>query len=592
MEPICLSFAISAILCNAALPARSIIGSELIDGVPAYLYDPKTASPRRRPGHPYPASERGDQNTGNTNPSPVDAVGESIPVPDRWRIMESLGLNYPWYDPYHQNLYKGDKPIHDDWFLSLLGISDTIIEPRSIPTPVGAQASNNPGSNDIFSGINQTILAQTFLAGLVYFKGDTTFKPPEYEYRLTLAANYNRVDVSDVRALQIDPRLGTARDDGFLALQEAFVDKHLRNVSERYDFDAIRFGIQPITVDFRGFLFQDNQLGIRLFGNRDNNKRQYNLAWFRRLEKDTNSGLNDVTQGLRHDEVFIANFYQQDTPYLGFTSQVALVYNRNRELGSYYNNNGFIERPAPIGRESPRQYDVTYLGYNGDGHLGNYNLSVSSYFAVGKNDSVFTGRRTNIRAGFAAAELSRDFDWIRARASGLYASGDKDPFDDRSSGFDAIQENPIFAGADTSYWIRQNIPLIGGGGVGLSGRNGVLASLRSSKDLGQSNFDNPGLRLIGVGADLDLTPASRVSLNLNQLWFDNTKTLEVLRNQSTIRRGIGTDASVAWIYRPLFSQNVVLRMSGALLEPASGLKDLFGKDDRYYSVLANFILTY
>ena len=36
------------------------------------------------------------------------------------------------------------------------------------------------------------------------------------------------------------------------------------------------------------FPFQDLQLGIRLFGNRDNNLWQYNLAWFRKLEKDTN----------------------------------------------------------------------------------------------------------------------------------------------------------------------------------------------------------------------------------------------------------------------------------------------------------------
>ena len=83
-------------------------------------------------------------------------------------------------------------------------------------------------------------------------------------------------------------------------------------------------------------------------------------------------------------------------------------------------------------------------------------------------------------------------------------SGDKDPFDNRSTGFDAILENPQFAGADTSFFIRQAVPLVGGGGVALSGRNGLLASLRSSKDMGQSNFVNPGLLLLGIGADADL----------------------------------------------------------------------------------------
>ena len=84
-------------------------------------------------------------------------------------------------------------------------------------------------------------------------------------------------------------RSGTHRFDDSLGVQEAFVDYHLRNVSDRFDFDSVRVGIQPFQFDFRGFLFQDQQLGIRLFGNRDNNRFQYNLAAFWRLEKDTNS---------------------------------------------------------------------------------------------------------------------------------------------------------------------------------------------------------------------------------------------------------------------------------------------------------------
>ncbi len=48
---------------------------------------------------------------------------------------------------------------------------------------------------------------------------------------------------------------------------------------------------------------------------------------------------------------------------------------------------------------------------------------------------------------------------------------------------------PIFAGADTSYWIRQTIPFAGGGRViAINNRNGILNNLRSSKEEGQSNF--------------------------------------------------------------------------------------------------------
>ena len=184
-----------------------------------------------------------------------------------------------------------------------------------------------------------------------------------------------------------------------------------------------------------------------------------------------------------------------------------------------------------------------------------------------------------------------DFSWIRARLSALWASGDPDPFDDEANGFDAIFENPVFAGADTSFFIRQAVPLIGGGGVALSARNGVLNSLRSSKEHGQSNFANPGTVLLGLGTDLDLTPTTRLSFNVNQLWFEDTATLEVARNQGGIARNIGTDLSAALIYRPWMSQNIVLRLSGAMLATDSGFEDLFDVRDPY-SVLFNLLLTY
>jgi hypothetical protein len=395
-----------------------------------------------------------------------------------------------------------------------------------------------------------------------------------------------------VRALLIDPRRGRVREDSFVAVQELFYDKHLRDVSDRYDFDAFRIGIQPFSTDFRGFLFQDLQFGARLFGNRLNNRLQYNLAWFRRVEKDTNSGLNDVFEGLRDDDILVANLYYQDWPALGFISQGTIVHNRNRESEFFFDENGFIARPASLGIERPREYDVTYIGYNGDGHFGRLNLTVSAYYALGDNDAVFTRNQNDVSAGFFAAEAGFDFDWIRTRLSLAWASGDEDPFDDESNGFDAIFENPIFAGADTSYWIRQNMPLIGGGGVALTGRNSMIPSLRSSKELGQSNFDGPGLRLLGIGADFDLTPESRVSFNLNQLWFDQTASLELARNQAPIAREIGQDLSIAWIWRPFMTQNAILRLSAAGLNPGSGLSDLYGNDDIYYSVLANLVFTF
>ena len=396
----------------------------------------------------------------------------------------------------------------------------------------------------------------------------------------------------------MQPSRPSHRKDGFIGVQEAFLDYHLRNVSERYDFDSLRVGIQPFSSDFRGFLFQDQQLGVRLFGNRDNNRFQYNLAAFWRVEKDTNSGLNDLTQRLRDDTVFLASVFRQDLPVPGLTSQLIVAYNRNREGNEIYvDKNGFPQRPALIGNLRGRDYDVTYLGYNADGHWGRLNLTASAYYALGEDrNSIFTGKKAKIRSFFVAVEPSWDFDWVRIRANGLYASGDKKPYDNTERGFDAIFENPQFAGSDTSYWIRQTIPFAGGGRViSINSRNGILNSLRPSKEEGQSNFNNPGTTLYGLGADFDVLPELRVSANVNHLGFVNTKILQVSRIEGSIPKSIGWDASVSTIYRPKMTQNIVLRVSGAVLDPGAGFKDLFTnaeRNKRYYSVLANLVLTY
>jgi hypothetical protein len=474
-------------------------------------------------------------------------------------------------------------------------VSDTVFEWRQVPTPIGAQSTEDPQSNDQFGRNRQSLFNQNVILSLSLIKGDTTFRPPDYEFRFVPVVNFNRAEVDEVRVLRIDPREGTTRNDSIVAVQELFVDKHLRNVSENYDFDAIRVGIQPFTADFRGLLFIDQPLGLRLFGTRDNNKWQYNLAWFRRLEKDTNSGLNDITKPLRNEDILVANLYRQDYPVPGFTLQGTAIYDDNRESSVYYDNNGFLTRPAALGDEQPHKYQVTYLGLNGDGHFGRWNVSGSLYYVLGTvNHDPLAQQKVDVNAVYAVAEVSRDFDWIRVRGTGIFQSGDRNPFDGHANGFDAIQENPQVAGADTSYWIRQAVPLIGGGGVTLSGRNGVLAALRSSKDEGQANFVNPGLALIGIGVDVDVTPQVRVIGNLNQLWFANTSSLSVLRNQGSIDTSLGTDVSVAVQYRPLFSQNIVLNASAALLFPGAGLKQLyaFEGDKTQYSILVNVALTF
>ena len=610
---------------------------------PAGPVDAGVIEGRVRPGFnaDLPDETRQDNPGAVRAPPPSAFPTDQIAIPDRWRLIQNLGLvvEDP-LDPYNQTTYKGDRPIctnsdtdrarrqalrdaaaaagteppygsaqcltprflgleGDNWFFIANAISDTVVEPRTFPIPVGVQTTQDPDRLDVFGRDVSYVFSQTFIAGFALLKGSTAYAPPSIEYRLTLAYNVNHVDVPERRVLFVEPSRPTHRTDHFLGVQEAFVDYHFSQYdTDRYDFISIRAGVQPFQADFRGFLFNDSQLGLRLFGNRDNNRFQFNLAAFWRLEKDTNSGLNSVVQRPRDDLVFIANVYRQDFLIPALTSQATVVYNRNREGDNVeVDTNGFPVRPGLLGSLRGRDYDVVYLGYNADGRLGRINVTLSTYAALGEDrNNFFTDRPADIRAFFAAGELSYDQDWMRFRLSGAWASGDGDPFDDTEAGFDAIFENPVFAGADTSYWIRQTIPFAGGGrAISLNGRNGILNSLRSSKEQGQSNFNNPGLILAGLGADFDISPAFRLSANANHLWFENTATLQALRVEGSIPRDIGYDVSAAVIWRPQATQNIVARLSAATLIAGDGFRDLFDNlnDNRaYLSVLANVTLTY
>ena len=50
--------------------------------------------------------------------------------------------------------------------------------------------------------------------------------------------------------------------------------------------------------------------------------------------------------------------------------------------------------------------------------------------------------------------------------------------------------------------------------------------------------------------------------------------------------------SLSITYRPLTSQNVILRVAGSMFVPQQGYKDLYGSDETPFSLFANLILAY
>ena len=187
------------------------------------------------------------------------------------------------------------------------------------------------------------------------------------------------------------------------------------------------------------------------------NRDQFNVLYFRPLEKDTNSGLNRLFE-TRGQHLAIANFFRQDFIWPGYTTQLSVHYLQDTGPDQI-DTNGFVVRPAVVGLPQQHQIDATYLGWTGDGHIGPVNLTHAFYWVLGGDSrNPIAGRRQDISAQMTALELSMDFDWIRPKVSFFWASGDKDPGDKTARGFDSIFDNPNFAGAPFSYWVRQGLP--------------------------------------------------------------------------------------------------------------------------------------
>jgi hypothetical protein len=475
-------------------------------------------------------------------------------------------------DPYNRNRLKGDSPvIGNDIFFVLTMVAETPLEARRVPTPTGV-STERADSDAFFGRPGQVSFAPEALLSLELFKGDTAFKPRTWALRVTPAFNLNYVNTGERNVVDATPEEGKTRRRGDVALQEAFGELKLTDVGANYDFVSVRAGIQPFTSDFRGFLFRDTNLGVRLFGNWGRNRNQWNLAYFDQLEKETNSELNLTSR--RNQRVIVANYYRQDFLTPGYTLSPSFHANVDRGDEPFFDANGFLVRPSPVGVVRPHRVTAYYAGVGGDGHWGRLNVTHQFYQALGVDDlNGVAGQKTRINAQFGAIELSVDHDWWRIKGALIAASGDSNPADDRARGFDAIVDNPNIAGGPFSFWNREGIRLAGTL-VGLVGRNSLLPSLRSSKSEGQANFVNPGLLEIDGGWSGDLTPKLHATVNVNVLRFQTTAVLSALLFQAAIDRAIGVDTSAGVAYRPFLNDNVTITAGVSVFAPSAGFRNI------------------
>src|SRR5438876_5090805 len=138
---------------------------------------------------PEPAEEVPLAPKGFTGPSPFGrslAQDDFLPIPDRWRVGFPTGYRPDvggfgrYWDPYHQNVLKGDYPFWgNDKFIVITATSDTLVETRRLPTPSGV-SSRVPNSIDFFGNGRQYLVNQNFILSMSIFKGDAGYRPRDW----------------------------------------------------------------------------------------------------------------------------------------------------------------------------------------------------------------------------------------------------------------------------------------------------------------------------------------------------------------------------------------------------------------------------
>jgi hypothetical protein len=562
------------------MPKRTIIVAAvvlaLLHGVGAAQEPPS----ERPPGYVGPSLG---------HPRPTDTSPDFVPIPDRWRLGLPEWNRYErpipdtpfkpgrWWDPYNQNVLKGDFPIYGQTvFMNLSAIMDTLFEARRIPVASNPSAAR-PDSADNFGDPEQFFLNHNFILSLSVFKGDTAFKPRDFEFRITGLFNFNFLQAREQGVVNADVREGIARNEDHASLSEFFVEYHLHDLTPNYDFVSVRAGIQQFVSDFRGFVFADDNLGVRAFGNFGSNRQQYNAVYFRPFEKDTNSGLNRLFD-TRGQHVGILNYFFQDFLVPGYTTQLSAHYLHDSG-GEHTDENGFVVRPAIVGIPQVHTLDTVYLGWTGDGHVGPLNVNHAFYQVLGRDTfNNLAGKPLDVNAQMAALELSMDFDWLRPKTTFFWASGDDKPLDGRGRGFDSILDNPNFAGGGFSYYVRQGIPLPTTS-LELKGRNSLLPALRSSKLEGQPNYVNPGVFIFGIGAEVEVTPRVRLLLEANKLRFHHPETLQTVLFQNRVRSDLGWDLSAGIRWRPFLIDNIIVNVGGATFIGGDGFRDIYQREE-------------
>ena len=201
--------------------------------------------------------------TGPTSVMPTEFQESDhfVPVPDRWRLgypaWDRYGKGHPitddypysagrWFDPYNQNVFKGDYPIiGQHTFLDITTVANLDFEGRQVPTQTTPfESTERPFSGNFFGRPNSFITLDFFSVSFDLFHGDAAFKPVDWRLKLTPTLGVSNFSFSELAQTSPNVLQGADRTREVWALQEAFVEYKLADFGPDYDFLSVRAGTQ------------------------------------------------------------------------------------------------------------------------------------------------------------------------------------------------------------------------------------------------------------------------------------------------------------------------------------------------------------
>ncbi|HXI02881.1 MAG TPA: hypothetical protein VNI57_06845 [Candidatus Saccharimonadales bacterium] len=494
-----------------------------------------------------PADPAGTQPASDTGNSPARLMGDV----DRFATYDAFGNRDPRasrWNPYQQNPLKADFPVFGQrGFFELFAISNTNAKSRQ---DIGQDSANDFEKSNL-------------LLGFEIKRDEDTFQPSSLKFRLL--GNFQ----ADHNGLIKDSN----QDAGF---QEAVVQARLFEIGHNYDLSFFEGGIRPFRSDFNGLILNDAVGVAHIFGTMKRALWKYNVGAATTLKKDPRSNLVTFSSDVPSTQQKIGFFsLVREDIIPGWTAEMSLHYNTDKRA---------------------ENLNVGYAGVAFSGHIRRWIFQPAFYLASGTDDlNPLSGEKEDVSAWLGLLDLRYPMDFIIWRGAALYASGDGSLHDGKAKGFDSISDSINLFGGPASFFVGEKINVAGRTLVNV---NSALPSFRSG---GRSNFVNPGVRLLNLGADFVLTPKVAAAVDVSSVSFADTGALfEALdadpnffpAGTTGIDKSIGTDASVALRWRPLLIDNFVVEVGASGLVPGDGLKALTGKDKTAYAARLNVLLVY